>query len=46
MNVDLGTRRSALFSESVREKLARVGEVQKDLERPSRFGRTLSIRRE
>ena len=45
MNVSLESRRSAPFPPSVVEKLEQVWEKQQDLKRPSRFARTLEIRR-
>jgi acyl-CoA thioester hydrolase len=45
MNVDLATRRSASFPESVQHVLARVLEQHSTVERPPQMGRTLAIRR-
>lgn len=45
MNVDLETRRSTAFPESVQSKLRPVWDVQNGLAKPKGFGRQLMIRR-
>ena len=45
LNVDLSTRRSAPFPESVTTKLEPVWAIHKAWDKPEGFGRTLAIRR-
>ncbi|MEM7112471.1 MAG: thioesterase family protein [Chloroflexota bacterium] len=45
MNVDLASRRSATFPDSVKTKLEGAWELQKELPQPKGFGRQLAIRR-